>query len=237
MAGDHHLEVEEAPRREGRPRHVHGEVPAGAEDADLRMVQLLEDGPCRPSRRCRPRRRSSGPRRRSCSPHSVPGVDRAASPPNEEEWLAFTMVTATRPSRTVPPLLKPTWRCRAGFAQKLIRSKIPTTGIPSSFAISTDARRVVEWPWVTRMWVAPVDRLAPPRRVEHRVALEPGVDEQHLVLDLDAEAGVAEPSDLHFVLLRVARPTDRYREPALAPMPDRSADPAQGAWSQHGDRV
>jgi hypothetical protein len=35
VAGDHRLEVEELPRREGGALHVHGEVAAGAENADL----------------------------------------------------------------------------------------------------------------------------------------------------------------------------------------------------------
>ena len=49
------------------------------------------------------------------------------------------------------------------------------------------------------------DRRAAAGGVEERVA-EPGVEEQHLVLDLDAEAAVAEPAEPHGVVLpRVTR--------------------------------
>jgi hypothetical protein len=35
------------------------------------------------------------------------------------------------------------------------------------------------------------------RRIEHRVAVQPGVEQQHLIADFDAERGVAEPGDFH----------------------------------------
>ena len=43
VAGDHRLEIEECPGGIGGTRHVHGEVPARAEDADIGRVQVVED--------------------------------------------------------------------------------------------------------------------------------------------------------------------------------------------------
>ena len=75
---------------------------------------------------------------------------------------------------------------------------MPATGMLSSFAMAIVSWLWSPWPWVSRMWVAPA--MASSRRAssKQRVA-EPGVEEQHLVLDLDAKAAVAQPCHSHGV--------------------------------------
>ena len=106
------------------------------------------------------------------------------------------MVTATPPSRTVPPLLKPTVAMPCFSSQKLIRSKMPTTGMPSSLRDGDGVGAVVVVAVGEQDVGGAGDRLAAAGAVEERVA-EPGVEEQHLVLDLDAEAAVPEPGEPH----------------------------------------
>ena len=42
MAGDHRLEIKEGFRRIGRAFHVHREMSAGTQDANIRLVQVIE---------------------------------------------------------------------------------------------------------------------------------------------------------------------------------------------------
>jgi hypothetical protein len=49
----------------------------------------------------------------------------------------------------------------------------------------------------------PCNRLGPAVRGEHRVAGQPGVDQQDRPFNLDPEAGMAKPGDLHGRLLLV----------------------------------
>ena len=65
------------------------------------------------------------------------------------------MVTATSPSRMVPPLLKPITSTPCLSCQCVVRSKMPAIGTPSSFAISTTPS-IWSWcPWLIRIAVAP----------------------------------------------------------------------------------
>ena len=41
--------------------------------------------------------------------------------------------------------------------------------------------------------------------LQHRVAVEPWIDQQHLILDLDAERAVAQPDDVHVFFSRLLR--------------------------------
>ena len=61
------------------------------------------------------------------------------------------MVTATSARRTVPPLLKPNVSMPSFSAQWFMRSKMPTTGTPSSRAMATVSSAWSKWPWVSRM--------------------------------------------------------------------------------------
>ena len=81
----------------------------------------------------------------------------------------MTMVTATWPRRTVPPLLKPTPLIPCFSSQWLTMSKMPTTGTSSSFAMSIASATWSAWPWVSRRWVAPA--IASPRRAGSKSGL------------------------------------------------------------------
>ena len=81
----------------------------------------------------------------------------------------MTMVTATWPRRTVPPLLKPTPLIPCFSCQWLTMSKMPTTGTSSSFAMSIASATWSEWPWVRSRWVAPA--IASPRRAGSKSGL------------------------------------------------------------------
>ena len=114
------------------------------------------------------------------------------------------MVTATRPSRTVPPLLKPTVAMPCRPSQKLIRSKIPTAGIPSSLAISTAPVVWSEWPWVTRMWVAP--SIASRRRAGSNIGLPSSQGSTSSTWSSISMRKPAWPSQVIFILSSFAGP-------------------------------
>ena len=97
------------------------------------------------------------------------------------------MVTATSPSRMVPPLLKPITSTPCLSCQWVVRSKMPAIGTPSSFAISTTPSMWSWCPWLIRIAVAP--SIARGRwAASNSGCAEPRIDQQHLVGDLDPEA-------------------------------------------------
>ena len=98
----------------------------------------------------------------------------------------------------------------------------------------------LEWspcPWVSSTCGRPRDRLAAAGGVEERVAGQPRVEQQHLVRDLDAEPGMAEPASLmvrssHRIDARDGSPREGCRWTGFARSTAIASGPDPGYWSE-----
>src|SRR6056297_865635 len=202
VAGDHRLEVEERLRGKGGALHVHGEMPAGAEDPDLGRVEGLE--------------------------HLHVGhdvgvareVDRLPFPRDHEARLGAGIVQPGE-GRGVRRLHHRHLHLAEGDRAALVEADrldavlalYPLHEVVDADDLGAgllrDLRRVARMIAVAVADEHPArafDRLVEAALVEHRIAAQPGIHQQRLARDLHAEAGMPEPGQSHLASSRPAPP-------------------------------
>ncbi len=196
MAGDHQLEVEVFPGGPGGGFHVHGEMPAGAKDPYVGRVVFAH------------------PRHVRHDVGVAGDIDRVAFGPDHEPGLGAgihrTMIGADRrgmdrvdhgdgdlAKTDRAALVEADGRDALGSLQ--VAHQIVDAGDRNA-EVAGDLHgisRVVAVPMRDKDGCGTGNRLFAAALGEHRIAGQPGVDQQHLPGDLDAETGMSQPDDFH----------------------------------------
>ncbi len=202
VAGDDGLEIEEGFRCVGGSFHIHRVVPAGTQDADIGMVQVIENLHIRHDIRI-PGKVDRVAVARDHVAGLGSGITRSSIPEiNTRRMHRIYHRDPDLPQRNRPAFAEPDRGHLFGAApifgklvdgcDRYIEFACQAYGIAGMIAVTVadqDMRRTL-------------DRFGFPPLWKDGISVQPRVHQKHLIGNLDAKAGMSKPDDFHVSLLQ-----------------------------------